>query len=148
MIQVYVLSLLYIFLGAFFLLLEDYQGTFIFFLDIKNNMYKSRIWQLLLLPFGLGIFAGLLLSPISPGPMFIGDLIPAIVVLALVIHYFIRTPGSGFKAKINRIIGKDRRVVIDFMIISYKAKNFKIFCGKLVLFIGFLHYFFPGLVLL
>jgi hypothetical protein len=107
LIQIYLLSLVYILLGSGLLLVERYGGDLLFLIDIKNSLYRNRLWQMLLIPSGIALFFALLFSPVDPGPIILGDLLPAITVLALVIHYLLSVPGKTLASKIRRLFSRN-----------------------------------------
>lgn len=87
MIQLYFVAVVYLLLGSFLLFAERYQGAVLFFVDVRGSLAKNRFWQLSLALIGLALFLGLLFSPAPPGPIVLGDLVPALAVLSLVVHY-------------------------------------------------------------
>lgn len=164
MIQFYLLSLVYILLGAGLLLVERYGGNLLFLIDIKSNLYRNRWWQLLLIPFGFLIFLGLLIFPVDPGPIIIGDLVPAIVVFILMCHYINSTPGKTFRQKIRRLFNnqadygepmeKAEQVLANTVGLEDIDERFaghakmKRFLGWVCLVTGGLHFLFPSFVLI
>lgn len=167
MIQFYPLSLIYLLLGSGLLLVERYGGDLLFLIDIKSSLYRSRLWQLLLIPFGLVIFLGLIFWPVSPGPIIIGDLIPALTVLLLVGHYLLSTPGKNLATKLGRLflgeqkeknqsrpLQKADQVLADTVGLEDIDERFaghskrKRFLGWICLVVAILHFIFPSFVLI
>lgn len=81
MIQVYFLSVCYLFFGALLLLLPSYKVRLFFLLGVKNRIKEDRRIRMALFIAGLVLFLLQLFFPIAPGPRFLGDLVPAFTTL-------------------------------------------------------------------
>mgnify|MGYP000847443096 FL=1 len=87
MMQTYLLSLLYLFFGAAFLLADGYGVRFPMLLSLRYHFRTKRWVRVTLIIFGLGITLLLALFPMEPGPVLLGDLIPLLNVLSLAFYY-------------------------------------------------------------
>lgn len=86
MAQFYLLSVLYLFLWSGVLLSFRYGTKIIILINLRNIFEESSRNRKISVVSGLGIVLGLCFMPIDPGPVFLGDLIPALTVLILVLH--------------------------------------------------------------
>lgn len=92
MVQIYLLSILYLFFSSCLLLVDKYGSVVLFLINLKTFFYSKKAIRIGSLVLGLLIVAGLLAFPIAPGPVVIGDILPAISII-IVILYFIRQEG-------------------------------------------------------
>ena len=93
MIQFYLLSVLYLVLASGLLLVDKYGSTFFFLINLKTFYNSKKITQIICLSVGAVILLGVVFFPVNPGPMVLGDLLPAIN-LAIVLLYFVRKVGK------------------------------------------------------
>lgn len=105
--QVYLFTVVYLFLASCVLLSEDYGYKFLFLINIQNFFYKKALYQIL-----SGIICSLLIvfnlvMPVSPGPIILGDILPATVLFFILIkHFSAKKKGSvlGFTALATTLI--------------------------------------------
>ncbi len=81
MIQGYFLSLFYLIVSALIYYQSRYRLELSFMLRFTDNLEKNRKLFYAFISLGLVTVFILLFFPISPGPMILGDLIPALMVL-------------------------------------------------------------------
>ena len=93
MIQFYLLSVLYLVLASGLLLVDKYGSTVFFLINLKTFYNSKKLIQIICLSVGAVILLGVIFFPVSPGPMVLGDLLPAIN-LAVVLFYFMRKVGK------------------------------------------------------
>lgn len=93
MIQFYLLSVLYLVLASGLLLVDKYGSTVFFLINLKTFYNSKKLIQIICLSVGAVILLGVVFFPVNPGPMVLGDLLPAIN-LAIVIFYFMRKVGK------------------------------------------------------
>ena len=93
MIQFYLLSVLYLVLASGLLLVDKYGSTVFFLINLKTFYKSKKLTQIICLAVGAVILLGVIFFPVSPGPMVLGDLLPAIN-LAVVLFYFMRKVGK------------------------------------------------------
>ena len=93
MIQFYLLSVLYLVLASGLLLVDKYGSTVFFLINLKTFYNSKKLIQIICLSVGAVILLGVIFFPVNPGPMVLGDLLPAIN-LALVLFYFVRKVGK------------------------------------------------------
>ena len=93
MIQFYLLSVLYLVFASGLLLVDKYGSTVFFLINLKTFYNSKKLTQIICLAVGAVILLGVIFFPVSPGPMVLGDLLPAIN-LAVVLFYFMRKVGK------------------------------------------------------
>ena len=93
MIQFYLLSVLYLVLASGLLLVDKYGSTVFFLINLKTFYNSKKLTQIICLSVGAVILLGVVFFPVNPGPMVLGDLLPAIN-LAVVLFYFMRKVGK------------------------------------------------------
>lgn len=146
-LQSYFLAIGYLIMGAGLLLVDYYSGKLLIFFRLRNALRENGKSQLF---FGLGgVVAALLklIFPVPPGPPLLGDLLPAILILVLVIyslHLYVGTRRNrGRRQELN---GRLEQELVEKtgQLIETNKRNF----GFFVLICAFLHFLFPQLVLL
>ena len=148
MIQGYFLAVLYMILGSGLLLVDYYGGKLLIFIRLKNSLRTNFRTQLLLLLGGLAIVAIKILFPILPGPILIGDFIPVVVILLLVVYCL--TFMVRFKQKGEQAVKEEGRRFEKEMLerteklIEKNKRNL----GFVVLACALMHFLFPQAVLL
>ena len=85
--QIYFLTIFYLILTAFFLLIESYREYLTFMIRYRHILLSSIKLRIVFSVFGVFLGVLNLLFPSSPGPKFLGDLIPAISLLLASIYY-------------------------------------------------------------
>ncbi len=126
MIQLYVLTLIYLFFSASMSLYDSYRRLFSFTFSFRHRVYESRKVRYLMVLSGVLLSILNFLLPQSPGPIFLGNLVPALACL-YVAYYYIRV-GKGGSA--------------DAILNPSPVK------GIVLMVIALLHFLFPFLVLL
>ena len=94
MVQCYLLSVIYLILSAGLLLVDKYGNDFLFLINLKTFYYSGKKIQLVSVSIGFLIALGLVFFPVEPGPMVIGDILPAANIVINLI-YFLRHPSSA-----------------------------------------------------
>ena len=97
-------------------------------INLKNFYYSKLVYQIAWPIIGLLICVGLVFFPINPGPTVIGDLLPIINIMILVL-FFVRRIGSDNKA-------------VDY---NNEKRNA---LGFISLGVALIHFLFPGLVII
>ena len=85
--QIYFLTIFYLTLTAFFLLIESYREYLTFMIRYRHILLSSIKLRVFFFLFGIVLGVLNLLFPSSPGPRFLGDLIPAIALFLASIYY-------------------------------------------------------------
>ena len=85
--QIYFLTVFYLFLTAFFLLIESYREYLTFMIKYRHILLSSNKLKVIFFIFGIVLGFLNLFFPSSPGPKFLGDLIPAISLFLSSIYY-------------------------------------------------------------
>ena len=91
MVQFYLLSIVYLVISAGLLLVDKYGTEMLFLINLKTFYNSKKSIQLTYITIGFLTALGLVLFPIEPGPMVIGDILPAaniVVVLIFLIKNF------------------------------------------------------------
>ena len=127
MIQFYLLSVLYLVLASGLLLVDKYGSTVFFLINLKTFYNSRKLIQIICLSVGAVILLGVVFFPVSPGPMVLGDLLPAIN-LAVVLFYFMRKVG--------------KTDIVDFNNEKRKA------LGLITLGVALIHLLFPSIVII
>ena len=94
MVQFYLLSVLFLVLSAGLLLVDKYGTTFLFLINLKTLYITRKAVRFSFLICGLLIAAAIVVFPISPGPVILGDVLPASNII-LVILYFLKNMGKS-----------------------------------------------------
>ncbi len=86
--QIYLLTVLYLFITGLFLLIDNYRELLAFLIRYRHlllSSVKARVCA-----GALGIILSLLnlFLPSYPGPMYLGDLIPAVALFLSAFYYF------------------------------------------------------------
>ena len=91
MVQFYLLSIVYLVISAGLLLVDKYGTEMLFLINLKTFYNSKKSIQLTYITIGFLTALGLVLFPIEPGPMVIGDILPTaniVVVLIFLIKNF------------------------------------------------------------
>jgi hypothetical protein len=91
MVQFYLLSIVYLVISAGLLLVDKYGTEMLFLINLKTFYNSKKSIQLTYITIGFLTALGLVLFPIEPGPIVIGDILPAaniVVVLIFLIKNF------------------------------------------------------------
>lgn len=127
MIQFYLLSVLYLVLASGLLLVDKYGSRLLFLINIKNFYIAKKRTQIICLVIGVVILLGVVFFPVEPGPMVLGDLLPALN-LAVVLFYFLRKVGKT-----------------DTVVFNNEKRNA---LGFITLGVALIHLLFPGIVII
>lgn len=128
MVQFYLLSVLYLVLAAGLLLVDRYGTHFLFLINLKTFFKSRKSIQIASILSGFAIAAGLVFFPVAPGPMVIGDLLPAINIVIVIIYHL-----NG--------IGKETDSVV------YYNNGKRNALGFATLGVALIHFLFPGIVI-
>jgi len=128
MVQFYLLSVVYLALAAGLLLVDKYGTTFFFLINLKTFYTSKKAVRVVLLSLGLLIALGIVFFPISPGPVVLGDILPASNIV-IVLIYFLRNKGAT-------------EGVVDF---NNRKRNA---LGFATLGVALIHFLFPQLVII
>lgn len=127
MVQFYFLSILYLVLAACLLLVDKYGSTFLFLINFKTFYNSKRMIQVISLILGALIATSIVVWPVAPGPVVLGDILPAINIIVLVLYFF-------------RQMGREQSVA-DFNNGKRNALGF------VTLGVALVHFLFPGVVI-
>ena len=108
-------------------LADRYGMNVIILLNVRSYYLSGRRRQIAFPVAGMILTLGLLFFPIEPGPVVIGDLLPAVCVLLCVFNYTLALSSSvqgNFSSKRDR------------------------FLGWFAVCVGIIHFLFPGIVIL
>jgi len=87
MLQGYFATILYLAFGAGVLLVDYYGGRLLLLIRVRNSLRTSLRTQLSLILGGLALVCLKIFVPVSPGPVLLGDLIPAATCTVLLVYY-------------------------------------------------------------
>lgn len=127
MAQIYLLSVLFLFVSAGLLLVDKYGNILLVLINLKNAFQAHKWLRIGFLIAGCILALGLTFFPMEPGPAMLGDLLPAANIVILVLYFL-------------RQLGKDGTEV------QYNDSR-KIALGFITLGIAVIHFLFPGIVL-
>lgn len=127
MIQFYLLSVLYLVLASGLLLVDKYGSRIFFLINLKTFYNSKKSTQIICLVVGALILLGVIFFPVNPGPMVLGDLLPA-VNLAIVLFYFLRKVGKTDIVDYNN----EKRNALGFITLG----------------VALIHLLFPGIVII
>lgn len=136
--QAYLLSILYLLLGASYLLADSYGVRFPFLLSIRHAIRTKRSLTLSLVFAGIGLSAALIFMPMDPGPWLLGDLLPLCNTASLAVYYLYHMIKGG---------GDETRETVVRATGQYVEQN-KRNVGYLTLGVALLHFLLPHLVIL
>jgi len=127
MVQFYLLSVLYLVLASGLLLVDKYGTSFFFLINLKTFYNSKKLTQIICLSVGAVILLGIIFFPVEPGPMVLGDILPA-ATLAIVLLYFLRKVG--------------KTDIVDF---NNEKRNA---LGFITLGVALVHFLFPNIVII
>lgn len=127
MAQIYLLSVLFLFISAGLLLVDKYGNILLVLINLKTFFVDHKWFRIGYLIAGCVLALGLSFFPMDPGPAMLGDIIPAANIVILVL-YFVRQMGK----EENEVRYND---------------NTKIALGFATLGVAIIHFLFPGIVL-
>lgn len=135
MIQGYFLSVFFLLLTALMYYQTKYRMQLSFMLRFMDWLEQDRRGLISYLISGLFITAVLLLLPISPGPIILGDLIPALVVFYNTLYFFVTIKRR-----------EKRESNLDWL--DKRKGEKKLLLARLSLSVGVIHFLLPSFVLL
>ena len=77
MIQFYLLSVVYLVLSAGLLLVDRFGASLLLLINLKTFYTSKKAIPIVWISVGLAIAAAIVFFPISPGPIVLGDMLPA-----------------------------------------------------------------------
>lgn len=119
MIQVYLLSVVYMILSALMMLLDSYRLKLSFLLPLRHLLITERKLRAAFFVSGLLLCILQLLFPISPGPRLLGDLAPAITALLLAFYYLGFDGGEVRNGKIYDSGRTNGMLLLGFTLIHF-----------------------------
>ncbi len=129
MAQVYFLSILYLFFSSCLLLVDKYGSTFLFLINLKSFYNSKKTYPVIFMITGLVISICLLLFPMDPGPVILGDFLPAITILIVVFYFF----------------HQSHKNEPDIIVVNNEKRNA---LGFIALGVAIIHFLFPFLVII
>ena len=81
MIQFYLLSVVYLVLSAGLLLVDRFGASFLLLINLKTFYSSKKAIPIVWISAGLLIAAAIVFFPISPGPIVLGDMLPAAAIV-------------------------------------------------------------------
>ena len=152
MIQFYVLSLTFLLYGAAYLLADEYGMKYHLLIRVKESLVVNQTVTIVIIVLTTVIGVLKLISPVSPGPVVVGDFLPALCLLAQAVFFVFDMKKKGSMYDDEAVdLDEDHTVFADSDLIS-KTQNFyskyKRYIGYSFLIVAFLQFLFPGAVLL
>ncbi|MCR5732082.1 MAG: hypothetical protein K6G51_04005 [Sphaerochaetaceae bacterium] len=126
MIQLYVITLIYLFLAASTALYDTYRGLFSFVFSYRHRLHSNRRFRHFIIISGPVLALLNLFFPQDPGPRYLGNLVPAFACLYSAYFYIRYIKGGAAEDILN-------------------PSPFK---GYMLFLVTILHFLFPFLVLL
>lgn len=135
MIQGYFLSLIFLVLSSLMFYQSNYRMELSFMLRFLTALENSRRIFYLFSASGAVIFLILILFPVSPGPMFLGDALPAFVILYDTLYFFV-----DIKRK------EKNEKAVDYL--DKKRLEMKLFLARLNITVAVIHFLLPSFVII
>lgn len=135
MIQGYFLSLVFLVLSSLMFYQTRYRMELSFMLRFISALENEKKLFYAFSASGLVIFLLLLFFPVSPGPMFLGDILPALVILYDTLYFFI-----DIKRKENN------KNAVDYL--DKKRLETKLFLARVNITLAVLHFLLPSFVII
>ena len=141
MMQVYFFSIIYLLLGAGFLLSDSYGVKFALLLSLRYAFRTSKRFRRILILLGLTLTVFICFIPMDPGPVFLGDLLPLINVFSLTIWYLFQAVKHSSGTE-----GVDENTVLEATGLYFERnkRNF----GYVTCLVALLHFIVPFSVIL
>ncbi len=127
--QVYFISVVYLVLASCLLLVDKYGPSMLFLINLQSFYRSRKEYPVIFIVLGLVVAAALVLSPMDPGPMVLGDFIPALTTL-VVVFYFLRVYNSKTDSVVS--FNDAKRNALGYVSLGVAA----------------LHFLFPSIVLI
>ena len=134
MIQGYILSFLYLSLSSLMFLQNKYRLQLSFIIRFSSFLISNKKALNIFTLSGAFIFLILVFFPISPGPMVLGDLIPALMILYETLYFYIVYGRAEIK--------KEREYI------NFPKEGRKVILGYMSMVVALVHFVFPSFVLL
>jgi hypothetical protein len=90
MIQFYLLSVVYLVLSAGLLLVDRFGASLLLLINLKTFYTSKKAIPIVWISVGLAIAAAIVFFPVSPGPIILGDMLPASAIVLVVIYLMSR----------------------------------------------------------
>jgi hypothetical protein len=154
MIQFYVLALAFMLYGAAVLLSDEFGGKYKILLRIKELHVLNQTFTIVMIVLTATVGLLKLIAPTSPGPVVIGDFLPAINLFALAVFFIFDLKKGTPSAEENQQhaesdeggeLFSDSEALTKVKSFYYKNKKI---LGLVTLTVAFFHFLFPGAVLL
>ncbi|MCI7606079.1 MAG: hypothetical protein MSS69_04920 [Spirochaetales bacterium] len=134
MIQGYFLSILYLIISSLMFLQNKYRLQLSFVLRFSSYLISNKKALNIFTLSGAVVFLIVLFFPITPGPMILGDLVPALMILYETLYFYIVYGMEDTK--------KEREYI------NFSKEGRKVALGWISLIIATVHFVFPSFVLL
>jgi len=85
-IQFYLLSVVYLVLSAGLLLVDRYGTSFLFLINLKTFYNSKKAVKITFISLGFLIALAVIFFPVSPGPIILGDILPAANIVLILIY--------------------------------------------------------------
>ncbi|MFA6688408.1 MAG: hypothetical protein ACOX6K_09120 [Sphaerochaetaceae bacterium] len=153
MIQVYFLSVAYLLVGAGLLLVDQYGGRLLLLIRLRSSFRNSKTFRAITIFGGLALVILLLVFPIPPGPKVLGDLVPAMNIMALWVWFVSQSISLSRSRKAESVAEDDEQsaknreedmLSYTSSLIETNKRNF----GIATLVVACLHFMVPMSVLL
>jgi hypothetical protein len=152
MVQFYFLTIFFLVVGSLVLLSTDYGQRIPLIIRLRDMVLRNQTNTIVMLVLTAVTGIMKLISPTDPGPAVLGDFVPAMMLLALSVFYGFELKGLGADVSLS---DEDKEVdddtILDSEIVD-KAEGFyyknKRLLGFIIASVAFLHFLFPGAVLL
>lgn len=134
MIQGYFLSILYLIISSLMFLQNKYRLQLSFVLRFSSYLISNKKALNIFTLSGAVVFLIVLFFPITPGPMILGDLVPALMIFYETLYFYIVYGMEDTK--------KEREYI------NFSKEGRKVALGWISLIIATVHFVFPSFVLL
>ena len=127
--QVYFVSVVYLVLASCLLLVDKYGPSMLFLINLQSFYRSRKQYPVIFIILGVVVAASLVLFPMEPGPMVLGDFIPAFTTL-VVVFYFLK----AYKSRTDAVVSFNdaKRNALGYVSLGVAA----------------LHFLFPSIVLI
>lgn len=90
MIQFYLLSVVYLVLSAGLLLVDRFGASLLVLINLKTFYSSKKAIPIIWISVGLAIAAAVVFFPVAPGPIVLGDMLPAATIVLVVLYLMSR----------------------------------------------------------
>lgn len=146
--QIYLLTVLYLLFGAGLLLVDHYGGRLLILIRMRNSFRTSWKTQVGFIVAGLVLCSLKLAIPVSPGPVLFGDLFPAVMALVLAVHSLSKLVEYRKRGKDALTLENQRFEEAVLQRTGTLIESNKRHLGALMAACAALHFLFPHAVLL